>query len=70
MSKGLPFHWQRWPDDVRLSDIEPRFVCGGCGSWGSEVRPGLAAASGLNLQPRALVSRTRILPGARRRQPT
>jgi hypothetical protein len=28
-----------WPDDVRLSDIEPRFVCGGCGGRGSEVRP-------------------------------
>ncbi|QHP70002.1 hypothetical protein EI171_23515 [Bradyrhizobium sp. LCT2] len=29
----------RWPDDVRLSDVEPRFVCGGCGSRGAEVRP-------------------------------
>ncbi|MBR1363026.1 hypothetical protein [Bradyrhizobium ottawaense] len=22
----------RWPDDVRLSDIEPRFVYAGCGN--------------------------------------
>ncbi|WP_247345763.1 MULTISPECIES: hypothetical protein [unclassified Bradyrhizobium] len=29
----------RWPDDVRLSDIEPHFVCGGCGNRGAEVRP-------------------------------
>jgi hypothetical protein len=29
----------RWPDDVRLSDIEPRFVCQGCGSCGADVRP-------------------------------
>lgn len=29
----------RWPDDVRLSDIEPRFVCAGCGSRGANVRP-------------------------------
>jgi hypothetical protein len=29
----------RWPDDVRLSDIEPRFVCEGCGSRGADVRP-------------------------------
>ena len=29
----------RWPDDVRLSDIEPRFVCDGCGNRGAEVRP-------------------------------
>ncbi|MBR0741114.1 hypothetical protein JQ581_29700 [Bradyrhizobium liaoningense] len=28
-----------WSDDVRLSDIEPRFVCGGCGNQGGEVRP-------------------------------
>ncbi len=29
----------RWPDDVRLSDIEPRFVCQACGKRGAEVRP-------------------------------
>ncbi|WP_439375378.1 hypothetical protein [Bradyrhizobium sp. DASA03120] len=29
----------RWPDDVRLSDIEPQFVCGACGSRGADVRP-------------------------------
>ncbi|QOZ09257.1 hypothetical protein [Bradyrhizobium sp. CCBAU 51765] len=29
----------RWPDEVRLSDIEPRFVCQGCGSRGADVRP-------------------------------
>ncbi|MGO4513973.1 hypothetical protein AB4Z51_44175 [Bradyrhizobium sp. 2TAF36] len=29
----------RWPDDVRLSDLEPRFVCRGCGGRGAEVRP-------------------------------
>nr|WP_244623526.1 hypothetical protein [Bradyrhizobium sp. MOS001] len=28
-----------WPDRVRLSDLEPRFVCRGCGSRGAEVRP-------------------------------
>jgi hypothetical protein len=28
-----------WPDDVRLSDIEPRFVCAACGKRGAEVRP-------------------------------
>jgi hypothetical protein len=25
--------------DVRLSDLEPRFVCQGCGGRGAEVRP-------------------------------
>jgi len=29
----------RWPDDVRLSDIEPRFVCAACGRRGADVRP-------------------------------
>jgi hypothetical protein len=29
----------RWPDDLRLSNIEPRFVCGACGKRGTEVRP-------------------------------
>ena len=29
----------RWPDTVRLSDLEPRFVCRGCGNRGAEVRP-------------------------------
>ncbi|WP_342737173.1 hypothetical protein [Bradyrhizobium sp. B117] len=28
----------RWPDDVRLSDIEPR-LSEGCGSRGADVRP-------------------------------
>jgi hypothetical protein len=27
----------RWADDVRVSDIEPRFVCSACG--GAEIRP-------------------------------
>ncbi|WP_354114774.1 hypothetical protein [Bradyrhizobium sp. LA7.1] len=29
----------RWSDNVRLSDLEPRFVCRGCGGRGAEVRP-------------------------------
>jgi hypothetical protein len=37
-------HWvsisgDKWPDDVRLSDIEPRFVCEACGRSGADVRP-------------------------------
>jgi hypothetical protein len=31
---------RRWlPDDVRLSDIEARFVCQACGKHGADVRP-------------------------------
>jgi hypothetical protein len=28
-----------WPDDVRLSDIEPRFTCQACGQRRADVRP-------------------------------
>jgi hypothetical protein len=28
----------RWPEVVRLSDLEPRFVCSACGSRGADVR--------------------------------
>jgi len=28
-----------WPDDTRLSDLEPRFVCSACGKRGADVRP-------------------------------
>jgi hypothetical protein len=27
----------RWRDDVRLSDIEPRFTCSACGKRGADV---------------------------------
>ena len=29
----------RWPDDVRLSDLEQRFTCKACGRRGADVRP-------------------------------
>jgi hypothetical protein len=29
----------RWPDDVRLSEIEGRFICTACGKHGPDVRP-------------------------------
>lgn len=32
---------ERWPDEMRLSDIEPRFVCQSCGYRGADVRPDL-----------------------------
>lgn len=28
-----------WPDDVRLSDPEARFVRKGCGTRGADIRP-------------------------------
>ncbi|MCU1443179.1 MAG: hypothetical protein JWQ59_1329 [Cryobacterium sp.] len=32
----------QWPDDVRLSGIEPRFTCQHCGRKGADVRPDFA----------------------------
>jgi hypothetical protein len=29
----------RWPDHVRLSDLEPKFTCKACGHRGADVRP-------------------------------
>ena len=37
-------HWvaisgDRWPDSVRLSEIEQRFTCQACGTKGADLRP-------------------------------
>ncbi|MBW5438744.1 hypothetical protein FXB41_29475 [Bradyrhizobium canariense] len=32
----------RWPDELRLSDLERRFICQVCGSRGADVRPDFA----------------------------
>jgi hypothetical protein len=29
----------RWPDHVRLSGLEARFVCRACGTKGADIRP-------------------------------
>jgi hypothetical protein len=29
----------QWAADVRLSDLEPRFVCRACGKRGADIRP-------------------------------
>jgi hypothetical protein len=29
----------RWPEDLRFSDIEPRFIWSACGNRGADVRP-------------------------------
>ncbi len=38
-SHSLAISGDAWPDDVRLSDIEPRFVCTVFGKRGANVRP-------------------------------
>ena len=38
-SHSLAISADRWPDDLRLSDLEPSFVCRACGKRGADVRP-------------------------------
>ena len=39
-SHSLAISGDPWPDDVRLSDLEPHFRCTVCGKRGADVRPG------------------------------
>ena len=38
-SHHITISGDRWPDDVRLSDLEQRFTCQACGRRGADVRP-------------------------------
>jgi hypothetical protein len=38
-SHGTAISADRCPDNVRLSDIEPKFTCQACGRRGADVRP-------------------------------
>jgi hypothetical protein len=38
-SHHIAISGDRWPDDVRLSDLEPKFTCSACGKRGADVRP-------------------------------
>jgi hypothetical protein len=38
-SHSIAISGDAWPDDIRLSDIEPRFVCRACGKRGADIRP-------------------------------
>jgi hypothetical protein len=40
-SSSIAVNADQWPDDVRLSDIEARFICNACGHRGADVRPDL-----------------------------
>jgi hypothetical protein len=55
-SHSIAVDADRWPDQVRLSDIEPQFVCKACGSRGADVRPHFLPdkrIAGTNRQPSA-----------------
>jgi hypothetical protein len=38
-SHHIAISGDQWPDDVRLSDIEDRFICKACGKRGADVGP-------------------------------
>ena len=38
-SHAIAISGDAWPDDLRLSDLEPRFICQRCGKRGANVRP-------------------------------
>ena len=38
-SHSIALSADRWPDELRLSDVEPRFTCSACGRRGADVRP-------------------------------
>jgi hypothetical protein len=38
-SHSIAISADRWPDNVRLSDLEARFACRACGKRGVDVRP-------------------------------
>ena len=38
-SHSVAINADRWPDDVRLSDLESQFVCQACGTKPADLRP-------------------------------
>jgi hypothetical protein len=38
-SHSIAISGDQWSDEIRLSDIEGRFVCMACGNRGADVRP-------------------------------
>jgi len=38
-SQSIAVSADQWPDDLRLSNIEDRFVCHACGKRSADVRP-------------------------------
>jgi hypothetical protein len=38
-SHSIAISGDHWPDGMRLSDLEARFVCSACGKCGADARP-------------------------------
>ena len=50
-SHSIAVSANQWPDDLRPSDIELRFLCEACGKRGADVRPDF----NWNKQPTAMM---------------
>jgi hypothetical protein len=48
----VPDDADRWPDELRISDIEDRFFCTVCGQRGVDIRPDWQTASNRRLGKR------------------
>ena len=67
-SHHVALNADRWADDVRLSDIEPGFVCTRCGKRGAEVRPDFRADGyrlKLSLGVPSMTTRSNVRPNAK-----
>jgi len=51
-----------WPNDIRLSDIEDRFVCQACGKRGADVRPDLSTGAEVGTGRLAPIKKERPQP--------
>jgi hypothetical protein len=43
-SNHIELDADRWPDEVRLPDLQPRFVCTACSTRGADIRPNFQPA--------------------------
>jgi len=43
-SHHLKISGDAWPDEIRLSGLEPRFVCRACGTRAADIRPDFGPA--------------------------
>jgi hypothetical protein len=50
-SHSIAISADRWPDDVRLSDLKPKLVCQACGHHGADVRPCFEQSQPVNRYP-------------------
>jgi hypothetical protein len=62
-SLSIAVNADQWPDDLRLSDIEHRFVCEVCGKRGADVKTALAS---LTLRSETFISSSTFLRSKRK----